>query len=849
MNDTMGTCSCINGYYGSDCQLRYCPFGSSWYSTPVRNHEREMPLIECSNMGYCDTKTGLCVCRTGFEGRACERMACHESGSDSVSFLLSADLTGFPIADISVEGFIDLAQTTGGFALPLYQAQGNLNLVPGSGVNSVSLRPCGGRGVCRTMKELAAGFDGYRAVRPGITYTNWDADKIQGCFCDVGWGGYGCFQRTCPFGRDPTDRSAEAGRSKNEQFVVRCQADGGFFSIFVLGLYTQPIPYDADPAYVQFALERLNGVGKVRVKMQADDYGIPAVCGTSSALQTSIWLLDYFGERPPIELSSAAANTRMWPSGGTPLSLSSSPTGSPLLEMATTYTLVCPVCALCSGSVYLTYLTSWSSPLLVLHSGSSNSSVIYEAIMGLPDFQTSNWPGLWVSVSQYQTGTNGATPMYAVCDKNVSVTTTITMTSSMGNIHGLGLHDSTYFFANRSAPANLTLTGTAGQGPFYECSNQGYCDRVAGQCKCTSLVQDGVLQHRATSSDGNGGPGDRGDCGHLERLPSATFCAAQGAAACSGHGTCSNTTGGACVCFDGWRGMTCSVKGCPVGPAWFDEALTPTVAHQPAECSNMGSCDRSVGKCACRWGFTGLACEVFDCPRDPFTTTACSGRGQCMSLSAIASDLHGLAYGAPTNPSLHPNAWDGQSWHNCVCSAKASAGYATASDPRYPLVGPLAVVSGYDAQSTPLPGWSGYDCSRFNCPMGDATTPRNPSGGQLEVQRVVCTGSAYGSNFTLSVLGQLSTPIWGGAGAAAIQEAIQYPSGVGNVTVSFPNVHYDDIATACSARANAMEGGFLVTFLTEYGDLPAMAAVPHRQNFTVSVTEHQKGSNVRSVRS
>ena len=582
VNDTTGMCSCINGFYGSDCQLRYCPFGSSWYSTPVKNHAREMPLVECSNMGYCDTTTGLCRCRAGFEGRGCERLACHESGSDSVSFLLSADLTSFPIADISVEGFIDLQQTTGGFGLPLYQAQGNLNLVPGSGVNSVSLRPCGGRGLCRSMKDLAAIFDGNRAVRPGITYSNWDADKIQGCLCDNGWGGYGCFQRTCPYGRDPTDRSAEAALAKNEQYVIQCQADAGFFTIFILGLYTPPIPYDADPGYLQFALERLNGVGRVRVKMQADEHGMPAACGTLSPLTTSIWLLDYFGERPPIQVFAATANTHMWPSGGTALSLSGDAgTGVPLLQMVTTYTLVCPVCPLCSGSVYFKYLSSYSSPLSVMHGGGSNSSVVYEAIMGLPDFLTRNWPDLWVSVSQYETGRDDASaPMYTVCDKNVSVTTTIALTSSMGNIHGLEIHDSTYFFANHSAAANLSFSSTAGRGPFYECSNQGFCDRVAGQCKCNSLVQDGILQYRATSSDGNGGPGDRGDCGYLQLRPSPSFCNKYGAAACSGHGSCSNTTGGACVCFDGWRGMTCNVKNCPMGPAWFDEAVSPTVAHQ-----------------------------------------------------------------------------------------------------------------------------------------------------------------------------------------------------------------------------------------------------------------------------
>jgi len=32
--------------------------------------------MECSNNGVCDRSSGLCKCRSGFEGSACERMKC-----------------------------------------------------------------------------------------------------------------------------------------------------------------------------------------------------------------------------------------------------------------------------------------------------------------------------------------------------------------------------------------------------------------------------------------------------------------------------------------------------------------------------------------------------------------------------------------------------------------------------------------------------------------------------------------------------------------------------------------------------------------------------------------------------
>ena len=243
-----------------------------------------------------------------------------------------------------------------------------------------------------------------------------------------------------------------------------------------------------------------------------------------------------------------------------------------------------------------------------------------------------------------------------------------------------------------------------------------------------------------------------------------------------------------------------------------------------------------------------LSSDVLDCPRDPTTTVPCSGNGRCMTLSNIAKDLHGLAYGSPSNPALIPTAWDGQQWSNCVCSAKVSAGYTPTGDLRYPLVGPRGVISGSDAQSVPLPGFTGYDCSQRNCPMGDTTSPRNPSGGQLAVQRVVCVGSnTTRANFTLGIFGQMTNPIFVGMGAAQIEAAIEYPATVGNVSISFPNVQYDGITSACHPLANATTGGFLVTFLTEFGDLPLMTTtlgdVSPYHVLSITVSTFRQGTN------
>jgi hypothetical protein len=54
---------------------------------------------------------------------------------------------------------------------------------------------------------------------------------------------------------------------------------------------------------------------------------------------------------------------------------------------------------------------------------------------------------------------------------------------------------------------HVISTQTAGTKDEMECSNQGLCDRDKGVCKCFSQM---------TSSNGQGGAGRRGDCGHRQ---------------------------------------------------------------------------------------------------------------------------------------------------------------------------------------------------------------------------------------------------------------------------------------------------------------------------------------------
>ncbi len=70
-----------------------------------------------------------------------------------------------------------------------------------------------------------------------------------------------------------------------------------------------------------------------------------------------------------------------------------------------------------------------------------------------------------------------------------------------------------------------------------ECSNRGLCDQGTGTCRCFDTNGDAYA-----GSDGYGGPGDRGDCGHpLTDVSPITTCPGE-PLQCSGHGVCDPTS-------------------------------------------------------------------------------------------------------------------------------------------------------------------------------------------------------------------------------------------------------------------------------------------------------------------
>lgn len=77
-------CQCDDGYFGN-CNMKSCPYGLAWFHEPTSNEIAHNIYMECSNMGVCNYKKGICKCIEGFEGAACERMSCPGMVSNAFS--------------------------------------------------------------------------------------------------------------------------------------------------------------------------------------------------------------------------------------------------------------------------------------------------------------------------------------------------------------------------------------------------------------------------------------------------------------------------------------------------------------------------------------------------------------------------------------------------------------------------------------------------------------------------------------------------------------------------------------------------------------------------------------------
>ena len=278
--------------------------------------------------------------------------------------------------------------------------------------------------------------------------------------------------------------------------------------------------------------------------------------------------------------------------------------------------------------------------------------------------------------------------------------------------------------------------------------------------------------------------------------------------ACSGNGICGKGGNGVCACYEGYVGIDCSQRLCPTGHAWFDFPTADNTAHYAyTECSNMGVCDRSTGRCLCRNGYGGSACNRMLCPYADYQTcmnsyhgrvcgdqAICSGNGLCMSLRDASShylnainDIIDTEY----------NDWDADMIYGCVCQD----------------------------------GYEGIMCDKKSCPRGDDPT----TAGVAEVQLIECECRKDCNNggFTLTINGKTTNLIPLNATKDVLSYRLQELNILEKFNITIHNTGRP--GTLCSSTG----GVTAIQFLIPHGPQPAMltkvSRVPLHGGVTVNV--------------
>merc|ERR1711998_232615 len=323
----------------------------------------------------------------------------------------------------------------------------------------------------------------------------------------------------------------------------------------------------------------------------------------------------------------------------------------------------------------------------------------------------------------------------------------------------------------------VSYTSVTGDKENLECSGRGLCTAADGTCSCYDTNSDTYY-----SSDGYGGPGTRGDCGY----PGTTTSSCPGDVACSAHGYCMDNDDDPpyyCECSEGYIGGDCAQRECPYGLAWFYYPTEDEVNHATmVECSNGGTCDRSTGQCVCGDAYFGAACDLMMCGGG--TTNACNGHGKCMSMYELAlnaednGDATDYTYGTDPN---NAETWDYNKIWGCHCDE----------------------------------GYTGYDCSEMECPLGDDP---GTYGQFNELQLMQCTAAS--GSFKLTFRQHETSKIAWNATASVVESRLEALDTIYDITVTYSSgTSFCLTDDTDDETLNVVQ----VQFITEHNDVPDIA--------------------------
>ena len=178
----------------------------------------------------------------------------------------------------------------------------------------------------------------------------------------------------------------------------------------------------------------------------------------------------------------------------------------------------------------------------------------------------------------------------------------------------------------------LATAGTVVAATGQRCSGHGDYNTTTQTCDCNPGRSGGICQYSCdavTQCGGHGSCDDHGQClcdsGYV-----GYQCESQcdPVTSCGGHGTCSVC--GSCECDLCYHGSDCSVMCSGVGTCVADKCVCPSCnlgAYCGSTCNSHGVCTSDV--CVCEESWRGLLCTVAGCPG---TDLDCNGHGMCNAV-------------------------------------------------------------------------------------------------------------------------------------------------------------------------------------------------------------------------
>jgi hypothetical protein len=305
--------------------------------------------------------------------------------------------------------------------------------------------------------------------------------RIMSCVCDAGYGDYDCSRPLCPHGDDPLTEEQEL-----ETQIFQCNATDGNLIFGYDGEWGASIPFNATAEMVEVALNSMTTVGKISIEFRTVFGALKNVTLPDNSTSFYIEWSSIEEVDGAIVESSFQNNPRLFTQFGTTSQLQESlclPGNSTFRTLA--------VATIHSRSTFDTPKIRAQKSGLIDLSSALHGALTVDIGVGQS----------WASFLAHPKDTGGG----GVPTRNT--TTTYIVPDSLQHNFAIGWRGESFY----------QISSAAATTEHIECSGRGTCDRwlykgSGGKCLC---------YRGFGSSDGEGGPGPRADCGRI--LPHGTF--------------------------------------------------------------------------------------------------------------------------------------------------------------------------------------------------------------------------------------------------------------------------------------------------------------------------------------